>query len=64
MACEGALASDLPNGMKAGEALHLSWRSEFTFRDGKIYRIIDVSWGMNSGKIYRHIHHYDSLLYW
>jgi hypothetical protein len=24
MACEGALASDLPNGMKAGEALHLS----------------------------------------
>jgi hypothetical protein len=37
------LASDLPNGMKAGETLRLNGRSEFTFCDGKIYRIKDVS---------------------
>jgi ketosteroid isomerase-like protein len=40
---EGVLASDLPNGMKAGETLRLNGRSEFTFCDGKIYRIKDVS---------------------
>ena len=40
---EGVLASDLKNGMRAGETLRLNGRSEFTFRDGKIYRIIDVS---------------------
>lgn len=40
---EGVLASDLPNGMKAGETLRLNGRSEFTFRDGKIYRIADIS---------------------
>jgi ketosteroid isomerase-like protein len=33
---EGVLASDLPNGMKAGETLRLNGRSEFTFLDGKI----------------------------
>ena len=43
VAYEGVLASDLPNGMKAGETLRLTGRSEFTFRDGKIYRIMDVS---------------------
>ena len=43
VAYEGVLASDLPNGMKAGETLRLSGRSEFTFRDGKIYRITDAS---------------------
>lgn len=40
---EGVLASDLPNGMKAGETLRLNGRSEFAFRDGKIYRITDIS---------------------
>ena len=43
VAFEGVLASDLPNGMKAGETLRLNGRSEFTFCDGKIYRIKDVS---------------------
>jgi hypothetical protein len=40
---EGVLASDLPYGVKAGETLRLNGRSEFTFCDGKIYRIKDVS---------------------
>ena len=43
VAFEGVLASDLPNGMKAGETLRLNGRSEFTFCNGKIYRIKDVS---------------------
>ena len=43
VAFEGVLASDLPNGVKAGETLRLNGRSEFTFCDGKIYRIKDVS---------------------
>lgn len=40
---EAVLAADLPNGVKAGETLRLKGRSEFTFRDGKIYRITDIS---------------------
>lgn len=40
---EGVLASDLPNGMKAGKSLRLYGRSEFCFRNGKIYRITDIS---------------------
>lgn len=40
---EGVLAADLPNGMKAGEILRLNGKSEFTFRDEKIYRITDIS---------------------
>jgi hypothetical protein len=40
---EGVLASDLPNGMKSGETLRLIGRSEFAFRDGKIFRITDMS---------------------
>jgi ketosteroid isomerase-like protein len=43
VAFEGVLASDNPNGMRAGETLRLNGRSEFRFRDGKICRIIDVS---------------------
>jgi ketosteroid isomerase-like protein len=39
----GVLAANLPNGMKAGETLQLTGRSEFDFRDGKIYRITDHS---------------------
>ena len=40
---EGILASDLPNGMKAGEKLKLDGRSEFEFTAGKISRIVDHS---------------------
>lgn len=40
---EAVLAADLPNKMKAGETLRLKGRSEFTFRDGRIYRITDIS---------------------
>lgn len=43
VAYEGVLATDLPNGMKAGERLRLEGRSHFVFRDGKIYRITDES---------------------
>lgn len=35
------LAADLPNGMKAGEAISLSAKSEFRFRDGSIVAIVD-----------------------
>ena len=37
------IAADLPNGMKRGQELNLVGRTEFTFRDGKILQIIDVS---------------------
>ena len=40
---QAVLAENLPNGMKVGEILSLVGRSEFTFRDGKIYRIVDIS---------------------
>ncbi|NIM48071.1 MAG: nuclear transport factor 2 family protein [Gemmatimonadales bacterium] len=40
---EAVLASDLPNGMKAGETLRLEGRSEFVFRDGRIYQLTDYS---------------------
>ena len=40
---EGVLASDLPNGMKAGETLRLAGRSEFEFEDGYISRLRDIS---------------------
>ncbi|MBN2062515.1 MAG: hypothetical protein JW882_19080 [Deltaproteobacteria bacterium] len=43
VAYEGVLASDMANGMKSGETLRLNGRSEFTFRDGKILRITDIS---------------------
>ncbi len=39
---EAILAVDLPNGLKAGETLRLTGRSEFSFRDGKINQIIDI----------------------
>jgi ketosteroid isomerase-like protein len=42
VAFEGVLASDLPNGMKAGETLHLNGQSVIKFSDGMIYRIKDV----------------------
>ena len=43
IAYEGTVAVDLPNGIKAGEVLRLNGRSEFEFKDGKIYRITDYS---------------------
>jgi ketosteroid isomerase-like protein len=42
---EGVLTKDLPNGMKAGDTLQLNGRSEFQFKDGKIYKITDYSYG-------------------
>lgn len=38
----GVLAIDLPEGLRAGETLNLAGRSEFTFRDGKIYSLTDI----------------------
>ena len=38
---EGVLASDLTNGMKAGEVVRVKGRSKFQFRDGKIIRKTD-----------------------
>lgn len=43
IAYEGVLAIDLANGMKAGTTLRLNGRSEFEFKDDKIYRITDFS---------------------
>lgn len=40
---EGVLATDLPNGAKTGETVNLNGRSEFSFKDGKISQIIDIS---------------------
>jgi len=36
------VADDLPNGLKKGQVLNLSGRSEFEFRDGAISRITDI----------------------
>jgi ketosteroid isomerase-like protein len=43
VAYEAVLAADLPNGMKAGDTLRLDGRSEFVFRDGRIYQLADYS---------------------
>ncbi|MEM8614097.1 MAG: nuclear transport factor 2 family protein [Cyanobacteria bacterium P01_H01_bin.105] len=43
IAYEGVLATDLFNGMKAGQTLKLNGRSEFEFKAGKIVRIVDYS---------------------
>ncbi len=40
---EGVLATNLPNWMKTGDTLKLTGRSEFQFREGKLYRITDYS---------------------
>jgi len=39
----GVLATDLPNGLKEGETLTLEGKSIFSFKEGKISRIQDVS---------------------
>ena len=43
VAFRAVLAVDLPSGMRQGQELNISGRSEFTFRDGKIVRIVDES---------------------
>ena len=37
------LAVDLPNGKRKGETLDLAGRTEFSFRDGLISKIVDIS---------------------
>jgi ketosteroid isomerase-like protein len=43
IAFTGTLATDIPDGMNAGDELRVSGRSEFVFRDDKIYRLTDYS---------------------
>lgn len=43
IAYQGTLAVDLPNGLKAGDALHLDGRSEFRFQEGRIVWLADFS---------------------
>jgi hypothetical protein len=40
---EGVLAVDMPNGLKAGDSINLKGTSMFSFKDGKICKIIDIS---------------------
>ena len=40
---EPMLAVDLPDGPTAGETLRLRGRSAFSFLDGRIARILDLS---------------------
>lgn len=40
---EGVLAADLSPALRAGDALRLTGRSTFGFRDGRIARIVDES---------------------
>lgn len=39
----GTLAADFPNGLKKGDTLQLSGKSVFTFANGKITRLVDMS---------------------
>lgn len=39
----GVPAVDLPNGLKAGEAIQMKGKSEFQFKYGKISSILDYS---------------------
>lgn len=41
IAYRATLATDLPNGMKAGDTLEVTGESEFRFRDGRIVSIVD-----------------------
>lgn len=38
------LAMDFPNGMKKGDVLELGGKSIFTFAEGEIIKITDISW--------------------
>jgi hypothetical protein len=37
------LATDLPNGLKSGDKINLQGKSEYIFKDGLIYSIVDES---------------------
>lgn len=43
IAFRAVVAVDLPNGLKKGQVLNLSGRSEFEFQDGMISKITDIS---------------------
>lgn len=43
IAFRAVVATDLPNGLKKGQVLNLSGRSEFEFKDGAISKITDIS---------------------
>jgi hypothetical protein len=43
IAFRAVVARDLPNGLKKGQVLNLSGRSEFEFKDGAISKITDIS---------------------
>jgi hypothetical protein len=43
IAFRAVVASDLPNGLRKGQFLSLSGRSEIEFRDGAIAKITDIS---------------------
>ena len=42
IAFRAVVARDLPNGLKKGQVLTLSGRSEFAFKDGAISKITDI----------------------
>jgi len=42
IAFRAVVARDLPNGLKKGQVLTLSGRSEFEFKDGAISKITDI----------------------
>ena len=39
----GVLAVDLPNGLKAGDRIHLQGKSLFWFREGRIIELKDIN---------------------
>ena len=43
IAYRGRLAADIPGGPAAGAVLELNGRSEFSFAEGRIVRIVDHS---------------------
>ncbi|MBR0566890.1 nuclear transport factor 2 family protein [Azoarcus sp. L1K30] len=43
IAFRAVVAADLPNGLKKGQVLNFSGRSEFEFQDGAISKITDIS---------------------
>jgi hypothetical protein len=43
IAFHAVVAADLPNGLKKGQVLSLSGRSEFEFQDGAISKVTDIS---------------------
>lgn len=43
IAFRAVVAADLPNGLKKGQVINLSGRTEFEFQDGAISKITDIS---------------------